>query len=212
MLHRFFLAATLLLVLAAVPANAALVTFTAQSAGNYASIVGSPSFDATRALVANQENFVASSYIVFDISSLADPAIALELATNTGPDVGRTSNVTIEFNAFSGNLNDLTSGALSLSDLESPRDYGSFFSLATQPDNEAFTVELNAAAIDDFNASSGLFVITVTQPTATPTSGLLGDLTANDFTLSALTAIPEPSSCVALAGLTAVILPRRRRR
>ena len=205
---------TLLVLLSSAQLNAAVVMLTAQNAGNYTTFLGSSLHDPNLTLVANSGGFVSNSYLVFDVSTIGDTVISVDLLGDTGGAAGRVDDVEVEFNAFSGNIAQLTSGGLSIGDLENDRDYGNFLAEASVAENSPFSLSLNANAVEDINASAGLFVVTVTQPVQTGTSGFIGDSSAGDFmlTITTATAIPEPSSLIALAGLTGSVVMFRRRR
>ncbi|MEO1526476.1 MAG: PEP-CTERM sorting domain-containing protein [Planctomycetota bacterium] len=200
------------LVLSATNAQADVVMLTAEAAGSYTTVGNAEFFSSATTLVANVNGFVSSSYVIFDVGTIGDNVVSLDFAGNSGDQAGRNDDVEIEFNAFIGSIADLTNGTLNISELENARDYGSFSAAGDLGDDTPFSLSLNTNAIEDINASGGLFVITATQPLATNTSGFIGDVTAAEFTLTVTTAVPEPSSFAALALASTVLMVRRRRR
>ncbi|MEL6110519.1 MAG: PEP-CTERM sorting domain-containing protein [Planctomycetota bacterium] len=205
-------AALAITVVFAVQLNAEVVTLTAQNAGNYTSFLGSELHDPNNTLVANSNGFVSNSYLVFDLGTIGDTIVSLDLAGSSGGDAARTDDVEIEFSSFSGSVSQLVGGTLNTNDLENGVGYGGFFADATFPDDSPFSLTLNPTAVEDANDSAGLFVIAATQPIVTGTSGFLGDVRANEFTLTVTTAIPEPTSLPVLAGLAIGFVVCRRKR
>jgi len=160
----------------------------------------------------NGLGFEARSYLVFDVSNLLGTVLSVDLQANSGGDPGRSDDVEIAFRSFPGAVADLTDGTADFDDLINGSDYATFTALATFPDETDFTVSLNATAVADINSSGNLFVITVVQPVATPSSGFLADVTASQFSLLVnVSAIPEPSilATLSVSGLLACLRRRR---
>ncbi len=171
----------------------AIVNLTAQDVGSYTV----STHLVNNYTAGNANGFDFRNYAIFDLTSLGGTVVSAVLRADSGGAVGRNDDVVLSFRSYGGSIPALTGATANFADLANGTEYASQLVPATFPANSPLDVTLNAAALADINAATGAFAITGSQPIATPTSFLFGDVTAGQVSLILdvqPATIPEPST------------------
>ena len=190
--------------------DAAIVTLVAQNVGNYNNFGTNEQGFYTLGNVGGLE---FRNFAIFDVSGLSGTVLSATLRTNSGDPVLRVDDIEVFMRSYSGSIPALTAGTANFADLGSGNDYGNLLIPGSFPDNSPLSIDLNATAVADINAASGLFAIAGSQPVPTATSGIFGENPADEVFLDVEvpTAIPEPGSWAIVFGIALLAFGSRRK-
>jgi hypothetical protein len=162
------------------------------------------------------------SFFVFDLSAITDPIVSATFVATVGlvrlPDGSETLSL-FDISSSLDAVTNNTGGIAAFNDFGSGTSYGS---RAFTPADAGFllpvAIGLNAAAISDLNAASGLFGIggALTSIVGVDSQLVFGSTGPSDslsrLVLETAPQVPEPSSLVLLGTCVAALALRRRRR